>query len=72
MNTRKIIGFILILGSLALGYMGVNKIASNNASVEILDLEIDVSNNSGKQQGYIYLGVAIILFAGGIYTLNKK
>jgi hypothetical protein len=72
MDTRKVIGILLILGSLALGYIGVNKIANNNASVEILNLEIDVSNNSEKQQGYIYLGVAVILFMGGIYTLNKK
>ena len=72
MDTRKIIGILLIIGSMALGYKGVNEISNNSASVEILDLELDLSNKSGKQQGYIYLGLAILLFGGGIYTLNKK
>ena len=72
MGLRKIIGILLIVGGLALGYKGVTEISDNSASIEVLDLEIDVSNNSGKQQGYIYLGLAVLLFVGGIYTLNKK
>lgn len=69
---QKIIGILLIAGSLVLGYMGITEIRENSASVEVFNLEIDVSNNSGKQQGYIYLGLAILLFGGGVYTLNKK
>lgn len=71
MSTRKIIGIILIVGSLALGYAGIDKIGNNDASIKILDLKIDVSNETAKQQGYMYLGLALVLFAGGIYTLNK-
>ncbi len=55
MSINKIIGALLIIGSLALGYLGVDKIASNNAAVEVLDVELDVSNKAGKEQGYIYL-----------------
>ena len=72
MNTSKIIGTILIFASLAVGYVGINKIAENDASVNILGLKIDASNESGKTQGFIYLGVAVLLFGGGIYTFNKK
>ena len=72
MNTTKIIGIALIALSLALGYMGVNKISDNDASVKIFDLKIDVSNETEKQQGYIYIGLAAVLFAGGVYTLNKN
>ncbi len=72
MNITKIIGILLMVGGIALGYMGITKIADNSAAIEILDLEIDVSNESGKEQGYIYLGLAVLLFAGGIYSLRKK
>lgn len=72
MSTRKIIGIVLIVGSLVLGYTGIDKIADNDASVKILDLKIGVSNETAKQQGYIYLGLALVLFVGGIYTLNKN
>jgi len=72
MSSRKIIAILLIAGSLVIGYMGIDKVANNDASVEILDIDIDLSNKSGKQQGYLYLGIAVLLFGGGIYTLNKK
>ena len=72
MDTSKIIGAILIITSLLIGYVGFNKIADNTKEINLLGLKIDASNESGKQQGYLYVGFAIILFAGGIYTINKS
>jgi len=72
MNSSKIIGAILIIISLVIGYAGFNKIADNTKSINLLGLKIDASNESGKQQGYLYLGLAGVLFAGGIYTINKS
>lgn len=72
MNATKIIGAILIIVSLGVGYIGFNKVADNTKEINFLGLKIDASNESGKQQGFIYLGLAIALFAGGIYTINKK
>lgn len=72
MNTSKIIGAILIIASLLVGYVGFNKIADNTAEINLLGLKIDASNESGKQQGYLYVGFAILLFGGGIYSINKS
>ena len=72
MNTSKLIGATLIILSLSLAYIGINKIADNTKQVNLLGLKIDASNESGKQQGYMYIGAAILLFAGGIYTLKSK
>lgn len=72
MNTSKLIGALLILASIAVGYIGLNKIADNTKQINFLGLKIDASNESGKQQGYMYLGAAILLFAGGIYSLKSK
>lgn len=71
MKIKKVIGIILIIGSLLLGYFGINKIAENNASIKVLDLKIDISNESGKELGYIYLAVAVLVFSAGIYTLKN-
>jgi len=71
MNTTKLIGTILLLFSLGIGYMGVTKITNNTAVVSVLGIKIDASNESGKQQGSLYIGLAVVLFAGGIYTFNK-
>lgn len=68
---RQLLGIALIIGSLFLGYQGVEKISNNNASVEILDVEIDLSNKSGKEEGYMYVGLAVLLLVGGIYLIKK-
>lgn len=70
-NTTKIIGAVLIIISLFVGYVGFNKINENTKEVNLLGVKINASNESGKQQGYLYIGFAILLFAGGIYTVNK-
>jgi len=72
MNPSKIIGIILIVISLGVGYIGINKIADNTKEINLLGLKINASNESGKQQGYLYLGLGVILLVGGIYTVNKS
>ena len=71
-NPSKIIGIILIVISLGVGYIGINKIADNTKEINLLGLKINASNESGKQQGYLYLGLGVILLVGGIYTVNKS
>ena len=72
MNTTKIIGALLILVSIGMGYMGYTKVSEYPQEVNLLGLKIDASNESEKQEGYMYLGFAVVLFLGGIYTVNKK
>lgn len=72
MSSSKVIGAILIIVSLGLGYIGFNKVANSTKEINFLGLKIDASNESGQTQGYIYLGLAVVLFVGGIYTINKS
>lgn len=72
MDTSKIIGALLIIVSLGIGYIGVNKISASTKEVNLFGLKIEASDESGKQQGYIYLGLAVVLFGGGLYTINKS
>lgn len=71
MTTSKIIGLLLIISGIALGYIGSTKIADNTQQIHFLGMKIDASNSSGQQQGYLYLGAAILLFGGGVYSLKK-
>jgi hypothetical protein len=71
MKTTQIIGAVLIVASLAFAYLGYNKVSESSNSVNLAGLKIEASDESGKQNGYIFLGLAAILFGGGIYTLNK-
>lgn len=71
MKATKIIGIVLIVFSLYLGYIGINKVSNNTNEVKFLGLEIDASNESGQNQGFIFLGLAGALLIGGIITLKK-
>ncbi len=71
MNLTKITGAILIVISLGVGYLGLNKVADSTKTVNILGLRIEASSESGKEEGYLYVGLAIVLFAGGIIIANK-
>lgn len=72
MKITKIIGILLLVGGIVLAYLGITKVSDSSAGVKALGMEIDLSNESGKEEGYIYLGVAVLLFAGGVYSLKKK
>ena len=71
MNSSKIIAIVLIIAALSLAYIGINTVMANTESVNFLGLKFDVSDESGKMKGFIYIGLAVALFAGGIYTLGK-
>ena len=72
MNSSKIIAIVLIVAALVIAYVGVNTVAANTESFNFLGIKFDVSDESGKTKGYIYIGLAVLLLIGGIFTLNKK
>jgi hypothetical protein len=72
MNTARLIGALLIIAGIMVGYIGLNKIADSTKQINFLGLKIEASDKTGKEQGYLYFGVAILLFAGGIFTLKSK
>jgi len=72
MNSSKIIAIVLIVAALVIAYVGVNTVAANTESFNFLGVKFDVSDESGKTKGYIYIGLAVLLLIGGIFTLNKK
>ena len=72
MQTTKILGTVLLIAAIVLGYLGVTKVANSSSEVKVLGLEIDASNESGKEKGYMLIGLAVVLFAGGLYSINKK
>ncbi|PVX49400.1 putative secreted protein with PEP-CTERM sorting signal [Balneicella halophila] len=72
MNISKVIGIILIVVGIILAYYGVTTISENNHAIELFGAELDFSNESGKEQGYIYLGLALVAFIAGVFMVRKK
>lgn len=72
MKAGKIIGIIVMLIGIYTSYLGIEKINNNSAEIEALGMELDISNKDGQQQGFIYLGLGVILILGGAYVIAKK
>ena len=69
---RSIIGIVLILGGLALGYFGYEKLQDNKAGVKIGNLEISASNNSEQTNAWVMIiGGGVCIIAGAILVSKK-
>jgi len=71
MKVRSIIGVVLIVLGLYLGYIGVNKLSNNTNEVKFLGLEIDASNEEGQTQGVIFMVVGALMIGGGAMVMKK-
>lgn len=72
MKATKIIGIVMLLAGIYTSYLGIQKVNSNTAEIKALGMELDVSNEGGQQQGFMYLGLGVILILGGAYMTGKK
>ncbi len=72
-SMNKFLGILLIILSLYLGYLGVTSFSNSGQSVDIVGVEISAEDNQQKLTSFIYLGLALVSFIGGIFlTQNRK
>ncbi|MBK5194988.1 MAG: hypothetical protein JJE08_02990 [Proteiniphilum sp.] len=69
---KKVIGIILIVAALVLGYIGINGLTESSKSVELLGIEITAEDGSAKQNAYIELGLGVVALVGGLFLLGQK
>jgi hypothetical protein len=69
---KKIIGILLIVTALLLGYQGIQKLDNSSASLEIGELEIAAKDQSSQTTGFIYLGGAALLLLGGVVITKRS
>jgi len=69
---KRVIGIILILGALVLGYFGINGLSESSTSVEVLGLEFKAEDNTGKEKAYIQLGFGVVALIAGVYLIGQK
>lgn len=69
---RSLIGILLIVGGIVLGYFGYNKLNDNKADVKIGDLEITAKDGSNTTAAWTMIGGGVIALIAGALTLGKK
>ncbi len=68
---KKILGILLIVGAIVLGYFGVEKWNDSSKSLSIGKLEVSAEKTSERNMAYFFLGGAVALLVGGILVLKK-
>jgi hypothetical protein len=69
---KKLLGILFIIGGLAVGYLGLQGFQKSTNSAEILGVDITANDEGGQALGIIEIGLALALFAGGVYLISKK
>lgn len=70
---KSVIGIILIILGVYLGYNGVQILRSSDKSIEIGNLEIGAKDKKKESNGYIWLGGGLIaLIAGAVMVSNRN
>lgn len=69
---KKIIGIILIVAALVLGYLGITGLNESSTSVELLGMEITAQDGQEKEKAYIKLGLGVVALVAGAYLVGQK
>ena len=68
---KQTLGIVLIIGALALGYLGYTKMDNSKAELKIGDLEIEAKDEGSNQTAYIYFGLAVVCLVAGFVIASK-
>lgn len=68
----RILGGILLVGGILLGYLGYQKYDDNKANVKIGDLEITAKDQGNTSTAYIMMGGGIVAILVGAVMLSRK
>ncbi|MEY8020573.1 hypothetical protein ACA086_01165 [Muriicola sp. E247] len=63
---KRIIGILLLLLAVYLGYTGITSFSESTSSVDVLGVELKAEDKQQKNTSYLYLGFAVIAAIGGI------
>ena len=63
---------LLIIGALALGYLGYTRLDEGKAQIKLGDLEISAQDKGSKQEAYIYFGLGAVCLVAGLMIRSGK
>ncbi len=69
---RSIIGLILIVGGIALGYYGYTRYQNSKEGVKIGSIEISATNKDNQTDSFLIMGCGAIALIAGAVILSKK
>lgn len=65
-------GIVLIIAGIALAVYGVMIFGDSGSSANVLGMEMSVQDNDMRMQSYLFIGLGVAAFFGGIYLSKRK
>ena len=69
---KKIIGVVLVLLAVYLGYMGITTFSESTESIKLLGIEITAQDSDTKSTAFIFIAFSVISLLGGLFLLKTK
>ncbi|WP_126969569.1 hypothetical protein [Gynurincola endophyticus] len=69
---KSVIGFILIIAGIYLGYRGFQIVQNSGSSLEIGNVEIGAKDAKKEQNGYVWVGAGVASLLLGAVILAKR
>ena len=69
---KKILPILLIIGGLAVSYLGFTKLENNSKGIEIGNLEIKAQNKESSNTSYVMMGAGVLMIFGGFTWAGRK
>ena len=69
---KKIIGILILIGGLYVGYLGIQQFQKSTNSAEVLGIELTANDEGGQMTGIIELILAVAMFGGGVYLISNR
>ena len=69
---KKLLPIILIIGGLALGFFGFQKLDNSSTGIEIGPLELKAEDKESSTMAYGMIGLGIAFLVGGVVQATKK
>lgn len=68
----RVLGIILIVGGILLGYFGFQKQDENKANLKIGDLELTAKDKNNTTTAWIMIGAGVVAVIGGAVLMSRK
>jgi len=70
---KQTTGIILIILAIFLGLVGINKLDESERTESFLGIfKFHYEDESAKEVGYIFLGLAALLLIGGVVSMRER
>ncbi len=66
------IPLILVLGGLAVGFLGYTKLDNSSTEIEIGNLEIEAKDKESSSIAYVIIGIGVFMVIGGVNQTSRK